>query len=260
MSGASYGDDRINSNEAINLNGFTTMVSVRRTAPVPFPSRPPRSRPRQFIYQRPSGQGDVLIARSQSLDRSFLSNFRGKEVLDSPKLWAPAATATSSNMTGQRLSLRADPVLTNLFAIVLHCPCGILPFHGAAVGYGRKFSMTQTSAPPSGSDGWHPGAPGAQLGRGRCSRLGGPPRFEVGETMMHPPTSNLAVSSIPHPSRCEGWGTRADLQRPSSPQLLLSQQVDQLAQVAGQIGLFRRIEHPVRHGFVAVDLFERGRQ
>ncbi len=54
------------------------------------------------------------------MKRSLLGNFRGKEVLDSPKLQAPAATATSSNMTAQRLSLRADSALTNLFAIVLH--------------------------------------------------------------------------------------------------------------------------------------------
>ena len=55
-----------------------------------------------------NSQGDVLIASSQSLDRLPLGNFRGKEALDSPKL--QAASATSSNMTGQRLSLRADPV------------------------------------------------------------------------------------------------------------------------------------------------------
>ena len=46
-----------------------------------------------------------------------------------------------------------DPVLTDLFAAVLHYSCRKLPFHGAAVGYGRKFSMTQTSVPPLGS-GW----------------------------------------------------------------------------------------------------------
>ena len=45
----------------------------------------------------------------------------------------------------RELVLRADPVLTNLFNIVLLCSCRISHFHGAAVGYGRKFSMTQTS-------------------------------------------------------------------------------------------------------------------
>ena len=63
------------------------------------------------------------------------------------------ATATSSsNTTGQRLSPRADPVLTNLFAIVLHCPCGILPFHGGAVASGRKFFRIQSSALPKPND------------------------------------------------------------------------------------------------------------
>ena len=62
----------------------------------------------------------MFIALSQSLDRSLLGNFRGREVLDTPKLRAPAATATSNNMTGQRPPSRPDAVLTCRVAMLLY--------------------------------------------------------------------------------------------------------------------------------------------
>ena len=37
--------------------------------------------------------------------------------------------------------------------------------------------------------------------------MGGPPRFEVGDTMIHPPTSDLVASCSPHVQRT--WGTHS---------------------------------------------------
>ena len=118
--------------------------------------------PRPLVKFSTGGRGTAGVSRS------VLRGFAGQQVADDPQFRTVASATREHNLPSVRrragthpvgelsdflflarlreLVLRANPVLTDLLAIVLHYSCPIPLFHGASVGSGRKFSMTQISS------------------------------------------------------------------------------------------------------------------
>ncbi len=120
------------------------------------------NRPRRSLVEFSTGR-----RRSVGVSRSILDGVSGQQVADDPQFRTVASATREHNLPSVRrragthpvgelsdflflarlreLVLRANPVLTDLLAIVFHYSCPIPLFHGASAGSGRKFSMAQIS-------------------------------------------------------------------------------------------------------------------